>query len=116
MNKITVGEIADREVEPVQAPIYPTTLAARERPSIEMEDFMTQAAQSILDNRLGIDKEKLKEIEAMMEEVANDENLSPEQKEKKLAELQELYEEVIEESVKRLEMQTTERNEELLTP
>ena len=32
---------------------------------------------AIVDNRMSIDKEKLKEIEAMMEEVANDDSLPP---------------------------------------
>lgn len=58
-----------------------------------------QMMQSILDKRLGVDREKLKEIEAMMEEIANDENLSAEQKQKALEELEKVKEKIIEESL-----------------
>jgi len=73
----------------------------RGKPEINIDDFLGNAFQNILDSRMGIDKEKLKEIEAMMEEVAKDESLSPEQKEKRLEELQELYDDVIEQAVER---------------
>ena len=36
--------------------------------------------QNILDKRLGIDRERLEELEALMEEIANNENMSPEEK------------------------------------
>jgi len=55
--------------------------------------------QSILDKNLGIDRDKLKEIEAMIEEIAKNENLSPEQKQKALEELEKMKEKVIEESL-----------------
>lgn len=55
--------------------------------------------QKILDQRLGIDRKKLEEIEAMMEEIAKNENLSPEQKQKAIEELEKLKEKVIEESM-----------------
>jgi len=56
--------------------------------------------QNLLDKRLGIDREKLKEIDAMMEEIANNENLSEEQKQKALEELEKMKEKIIEESIK----------------
>jgi len=61
--------------------------------------------KGVLDSRMGIDKEKIKEIEAMMEEVAKDDSLSPEQKAKKLEELQKLMDEVIEEAIEKLQQQ-----------
>jgi len=72
---------------------------------ISFETFYQDAMQAIVDNRLGIDKEKLKEIEAMMAEVANDDSLSPEEKAKKLEQLQELMEKEIEESIERTQQQ-----------
>lgn len=55
--------------------------------------------QSILDKRLGVDREKLKEIEAMMKEIANNENLSAEEKQKALEELEKMKENLIAESL-----------------
>ena len=55
--------------------------------------------QSILDKNLGIDREKLEEIEAMMKEIAKNENLTPEQKQKAMEELEKMKEKVIEESL-----------------
>lgn len=62
-------------------------------------DKFNEIMQSILDKRLGIDRDKLKEIEAMMEEIVQNENLSPEQKEKALEKLVEMREKIIEESL-----------------
>ncbi len=56
--------------------------------------------QGILDQRLGVDREKLEEIEAMMEEIAENENMSPEEKEQALEMLVEMREQIIEESSK----------------
>ena len=78
----------------------------RNEEPISFESFYQDAMQAILDNRLGIDKEKLKEIEAMMEEVASDDSLSPEEKAKKLEQLQELMEKEIEKSIERTQQQT----------
>ncbi len=55
--------------------------------------------QDILDKRLGVDRKKLEEIDAMMEEIAKNENLSPAQKQKAMEELEKMKEEVIEESM-----------------
>jgi len=98
-------EIPDIDLPP--APIYPTSMKTTESAPITMDDFISNAMENILDSRMGIDKDKLKEIEAMMEEVANDDSLSPEQKAKKLEELQKLYDKVIEEAVEKLESQPT---------
>ena len=59
------------------------------------EDMM----QAILDKRLGVDREKLAELDAMMEEIAKNENLSPEQKQKAIEELEKMKEAVIQESM-----------------
>lgn len=58
--------------------------------TIEQETLFKDAMASIIEGRLGVDKEKIKEIEAMMEEVAKDETLSSEEKERRIGELQEL--------------------------
>jgi len=55
--------------------------------------------QDILDKNSGIDREKLEEIDAMMEEIAKNENLSPEQKQKAIEELEKMKEAVIQESM-----------------
>ena len=62
---------------------------------IRFDDMM----QSILDKRLGVDREKLEEIEAMMKAIAENEKLSPEAKQKALEELEKMREKVIEESL-----------------
>lgn len=56
--------------------------------------------QLILDGRLGVDREKLKEIDAKMEEIANDPNLTNEQKNEMLIALQEQKEKIIREAQK----------------
>ena len=61
----------------------------------------SEMIQNILNQRLGIDNEKLQEIEAEMEEVANNENMSPEEKQKALEELVQQRDTFIEESVER---------------
>ncbi len=54
--------------------------------------------QNIIDQRLGIDRKKLEELDAMMAEIANNENMSPEEKQKTLEKLAEMKEKLIEES------------------
>lgn len=61
----------------------------------------SEMMQNILNQRLGIDNEKLQEIEAEMEEVANNENMSPEEKQKALEELVQQRDTFIEESIER---------------
>jgi len=58
-----------------------------------------EVMQNILDQRLGVDRKKLEEIEAMMEQIAKNENLSPEEKQKAMEELEKMREQVIEESM-----------------
>lgn len=68
--------------------------------------------QLILDARLGLDREKLKEIDAKMEEIANDPNLTDEQKQEMLVALQEQKEKIIREAQKP-EQEETKRREAL---
>jgi uncharacterized protein YfkK (UPF0435 family) len=55
--------------------------------------------QAILDKRLGVDRKKLEELDAMMEEIAKNENLSPEEKATAMEEIAKMREEIIEESI-----------------
>ncbi|NQZ86017.1 MAG: hypothetical protein HRT54_00370 [Colwellia sp.] len=55
--------------------------------------------QAILDKRLGVDRKKLEELDAMMAEIAKNENLSPEEKEKAMEEIGKMREKIIEESI-----------------
>jgi len=64
----------------------------------------SEIMQAILDQRLGIDREKLEEIDEKIEEVANDKSLSPEVKSKILEQLNEMREQVIEESLETKEV------------
>ncbi len=59
------------------------------------EDMM----QAILDKRLGVDRKKLEELEALKEEIAKNENLSPEEKAKAIEEIEKIREKMIEESM-----------------
>jgi hypothetical protein len=54
--------------------------------------------QNIIDQRLGVDRKKLEELEALMAEIAENENMSPEEKELALEKLAEMRENIIEES------------------
>ncbi len=76
------------------------TNSAKENASEEnivIDNRFSEMMQNILDKRLGIDREKLAELEAMMEEIANNENMSPEEKQKALEALAEMREKIIEE-------------------
>ena len=55
--------------------------------------------QDILDQRLGVDREKLKELEAMMEEIASNESMSAEEKAEALELLGDMREKIIKESI-----------------
>lgn len=74
------------------------------------EEFLQKINQSILDQRTGIDREKLEELEAKMKEIADNPNLSEKQKEEMLAALEEERMALIEEAAKRRE--EAERREE----
>jgi len=54
--------------------------------------------QNFIDQRLGVDRDKLEELEAMMEEIAKNENMSPEEKQQALEKLAEMREKLIQES------------------
>ena len=54
--------------------------------------------QNIIDQRLGVDRKKLDELEALMAEIAENENMSPEEKQKALEMLAEMRDKLIEES------------------
>ncbi len=56
--------------------------------------------QNIIDQRLGVDRKKLEELEALMEEIAENENMSPEEKEQAGETLAELRKKIIEASRK----------------
>ena len=70
--------------------------------------------QAILDKRLGVDRKKLEELEAMMAEIAKNENLSPEEKEKAIEEIGKMREKIIEESIdiKKIAKETFIENDE----
>ena len=101
--------IAGKEVEEI-APIYVKPETAREllaqNQSLDNADNATESEirfsdimQSILDKRTGVDRKKLDEIEAMMKEIGDNENMSPEEKQQALEKLIEMREKVIEESI-----------------
>jgi hypothetical protein len=54
--------------------------------------------QNIVDQRLGVDRKKLEELEALMEEIAENEKMSPEAKQQALEKLAEMREKMIQES------------------
>ena len=70
--------------------------ASKENTAID--NRFSDMMQKIVDQRLGVDREKLEELEALMEEIANNENMSPEEKQKALEMLGEMREKLIEES------------------
>lgn len=55
--------------------------------------------QNILDQRTGIDRKKLEEINAMIEEIAANEDMSPKEKDKTIEMLEKMREEIIKESI-----------------
>jgi len=63
-----------------------------------IDNSFSEMMQKIVDQRLGVDREKLEELEALMEEIANDENMSPEEKQLALEKLAEMRDKIIEES------------------
>lgn len=95
-------ETAPTYVKPISAR---TLIAANQKNDQNQESKLAtdtrfnDMMQSILDQRLGVDREKLKELEAMMEEIANNENMSAEEKEKALELLAEMREKIIQESI-----------------
>jgi len=70
-------------------------VSASSTKGVKFEEMM----QAIIDKRLGIDRKKLEEIEALMKEIAEDQNLSPEAKENALKEIEKMRDNIIEESI-----------------
>ena len=87
-NTIASSTIEVNRVQTSEQPTKPEALA-----HIDTSNFLSDAVKSMVENRLGVDKEKIEEIEAMIEEVAKDESLSAEEKEERIADLQEMLEE-----------------------
>lgn len=73
--------------------------------NVDTSNFLKDAMAALVEIRLGVDKEKMEEIEAMMEEVAKDETLSPKEKERQLEELQALLEEELEKAAQKQAIQ-----------
>ena len=70
------------------------------RENADIDNRFNEIMQNILDKRLGIDRKALEELDAMMEEIAKNENMSPEEKRQALEKLAEMREKIIEESMK----------------
>jgi hypothetical protein len=84
---IGVNNVQTREVEATGQSSKIEVLA-----DIDVKKFLSESMKTMVENRLGVDKEKIKNIEAMIEGVAKDESLSAEEKEKQIAQLQEMIE------------------------
>jgi hypothetical protein len=104
MNGSEIKEIAPTYVRPESArtllsknETLNTTQAGDAKESNLVDNRFNEIMQNILDKRLGIDREKLEELEALMEEIANNENMSPEEKKLALEKLAEMREKIIEE-------------------
>ena len=98
MNGNEVKEIAPTYIRPETAR---SLLSQSKAANTDVDNRFNKMMQNILNQRLGIDNEKLEEIEAEMEEIANNENMSPEEKQKALEELTQQRDTFIEESIER---------------
>jgi hypothetical protein len=105
MNGADVKEIAPTYLRPESA----RSLLANNKVSVTSNDSPTkedkvldntfgEMMQNIIDQRLGIDRKKLEDIEALMKEIAEDGEMSPEAKQKALEKLAEMREKIIQES------------------
>jgi len=72
----------------------------KDEEKVEFADIM----QAVIDNRLGIDREKLEEIEAKIEEIANDKSLTPEEKATLIEQLEVTRENLIKEFLEKQEV------------
>ena len=104
MNGNEIKEIAPTYVRPEsarsllsQSEVLNTTQYSNAKEDIVVDNRFSEIMQNILDKRLGIDRERLEELEALMEEIANNENMSPEEKQLALEKLAEMREQIIEE-------------------
>ena len=66
----------------------------------EVDNRFGEIMQNIIDQRLGVDRKKLEALEALMVEIGENENMSPEEKAQALEKLAEMREKLIEESQK----------------
>jgi hypothetical protein len=98
MNGNEVKEIAPTYIRPETAR---SLLSQSKAANTDVDNRFNKMMQNILNQRLGIDNEKLEEIEAEMEEIANNENMSAEEKQKALEELTQQRDTFIEESIER---------------
>jgi hypothetical protein len=98
MNGNEVKEIAPTYIRPETAR---SLLSQSKAANTDVDNRFSKMMQNILNQRLGIDNEKLEEIEAEMEEIANNENMSAEEKQKALEELAQQRDTFIEESIER---------------
>ena len=110
MNGTEIKEIAPTYVRPETAnslltksedaknDVLHTSKSTSSKDNVTFDNRFNEIMQNILDQRLGVDRDKLEEIEAMMAEIANNENMSPEEKQQALEKLGEMREKVIEES------------------
>ena len=98
MNGNEVKEIAPTYIRPETAR---SLLSQSKAANTDVDNRFNKMMQNILNQRLGIDNEKLEEIEAEMEEIANNENMSAEEKQKALEELAQQRDTFIEESIER---------------
>lgn len=87
MNGNEIKEIAPTYVRPKsarsllsQSEALNTTQDSNAKEDVVVDNRFSEIMQNILDKRLGIDRERLEELEALMEEIANNENMSPEEK------------------------------------
>ena len=78
------------------APQSATEIANEEKQ--QLDNRFNSIMQNILDKRLGVDREKLEELEAMMKEIAENENMSPEEKQEALEKLTKMREKIIQEA------------------
>ncbi|MGB1199477.1 MAG: hypothetical protein ACPG46_10545 [Thalassotalea sp.] len=96
-----VNEVAPIYVKPETA----RELLAQNQPpenntkETERKTRFSDIMQNILDKRTGVDRKKLEAIDALMKEIGENENMSPEEKQKALEELAKIREKIVEESL-----------------
>lgn len=98
---IITGHNASTAPSPSGASSDTRNTAQSQNESTKSKSLLQEINQLILDARLGIDREKIKELEEKMEAISNDDSLSPEQKSEKIQALQREIEQLIEEARKR---------------
>jgi hypothetical protein len=105
MNGKEVKEIAPTYVRPENArsllaenDALNTTNNTHLKENEVIDTRFSDMMQNFIDQRLGVDREKLEELEAMMEEIAKNESMSPEEKQQALEKLAEMRDKLIQES------------------